>query len=587
MNDCLPYFCPEDDGDDDNCWPQKRENQPNNWPTVSNSLPDFGLVWNQSLKQILWKPGLSGLGFRSLPKGLNSVRVESLGIRQLLRVSVKSSCDGSLAGEQEFPLLCWFGVHIQLIRSLRMGSCLSAESRGPLPCSRSAALCGVRRKKHSRRKLGSRSSSFDSRRDETPGRLSATGVTQFASLFTQQGKKGTNQDAMTVWEKFGSRADTVFCGVFDGHGPYGHMVARRVRDHLPQKLSSYWEVNAKSNEVLREISLNGSSKNSEDESFVSADEQSQSCVDVNETEEQCEIFQTLRESFLKAFKVMDRELKVHRSIDCYCSGTTAVTLVKQGKDLVIGNVGDSRAVMGTRDGSNCLVAVQLTVDLKPNLPAEEERIRRCRGRVFSLQDEPEVARVWLPDTDSPGLAMARAFGDFCLKDYGLISVPEVTHRRLTESDEFIVLATDGIWDVLSNKEAVNIVASAPNRNSAAKNLVESAVRAWRIKYPTSKVDDCAVVCLFLNSETNNGSSSTCNSTKEKEPPLSTEQAEEEDPCGTIRTVKDILPDSSDDELSRDQIDSGTNWSAFEGVTRVNTMVNLPRYMPTKNDKASR
>jgi serine/threonine protein phosphatase PrpC len=75
---------------------------------------------------------------------------------------------------------------------------------------------------------------------------------------------------------------------------------------------------------------------------------------------------------------------------------------------------------------------------------EAARIQQCRGRVFALQDEPEVSRVWLPNNDSPGLAMARAFGDFCLKDYGLISVPEISYRRLTEKDEFIILATDGV-----------------------------------------------------------------------------------------------------------------------------------------------
>lgn len=75
---------------------------------------------------------------------------------------------------------------------------------------------------------------------------------------------------------------------------------------------------------------------------------------------------------------------------------------------------------------------------------EAERIRRCRGRIFALKDEPEVARVWLPNLDSPGLAMARAFGDFCLKGFGLISVPEVSYRLITEKDDFIVLATDGV-----------------------------------------------------------------------------------------------------------------------------------------------
>jgi len=75
---------------------------------------------------------------------------------------------------------------------------------------------------------------------------------------------------------------------------------------------------------------------------------------------------------------------------------------------------------------------------------EAERIKRCKGRVFALQDEPEVHRVWLPFDDAPGLAMARAFGDFCLKEYGVISIPDFSHRLLTDKDQFIVLASDGV-----------------------------------------------------------------------------------------------------------------------------------------------
>ena len=55
-----------------------------------------------------------------------------------------------------------------------------------------------------------------------------------------------------------------------------------------------------------------------------------------------------------------------------------------------------------------------------------------------------MPRVWLPFDDAPGLAMARAFGDFCLKEYGVISIPEFTHRMLTDRDQFIVLASDGV-----------------------------------------------------------------------------------------------------------------------------------------------
>uniref|UniRef100_A0A0D3DNG6 PPM-type phosphatase domain-containing protein n=1 Tax=Brassica oleracea var. oleracea TaxID=109376 RepID=A0A0D3DNG6_BRAOL len=70
--------------------------------------------------------------------------------------------------------------------------------------------------------------------------------------------------------------------------------------------------------------------------------------------------------------------------------------------------------------------------------------------------------------------MARAFGDFCFKDFGLISVPDVSYRRLIEKDEFVVLATDWIWDVLTNEEVVEIVAKAPTRCTAGRALVEAA-----------------------------------------------------------------------------------------------------------------
>lgn len=108
------------------------------------------------------------------------------------------------------------------------------------------------------------------------------------------------------------------------------MVAKKVRDCLPLRLNAHWEPNVSGEDVLREISINtAGSMNSEEAAFVSADEESRASIDAEEMEKYPEIFQTLKESFLKAFKVMDRELKMRPSVDCFCSGTTAVTLVKQ------------------------------------------------------------------------------------------------------------------------------------------------------------------------------------------------------------------------------------------------------------------
>lgn len=78
---------------------------------------------------------------------------------------------------------------------------------------------------------------------------------------------------------------------------------------------------------MRETSAN--TLYSADASLISADEESRVSIDVEEAEKQPEVFQTLKESFLKAYKVMDRELRSYTNIDCFCSGTTAVTFVKQ------------------------------------------------------------------------------------------------------------------------------------------------------------------------------------------------------------------------------------------------------------------
>lgn len=50
----------------------------------------------------------------------------------------------------------------------------------------------------------------------------------------------------------------------------------------------------------------------------------------------------------------------------------------------------------------------------------------------------------MPNGKTPGLAISRAFGDYCVKDFGLISMPDVTQRRITSSDQFVILATDGV-----------------------------------------------------------------------------------------------------------------------------------------------
>lgn len=109
--------------------------------------------------------------------------------------------------------------------------------------------------------------------------------------------------------------------------------------------------------------------------------------------------------------------------------------------------------------------------------------------------------------------------------------------------------------------------------------MEKAVKSWKSKYPTSKVDDCAVVCFFLDS---NEYISSASKAKENIVPT----AEEEDAPSTTG-LNPVDENGEATEANEDEADeeyaAGHNWSALEGVSRVNTLITLPRFVPGKDD----
>ncbi|KAL5072799.1 hypothetical protein RYX36_011783 [Vicia faba] len=298
------------------------------------------------------------------------------------------------------------------------------------------------------------------------------GSSKCISMYSQKGTKGVNQDAITVWENFGGEKDVIFCGVLDGHGPIGHKFSTYIRDNLPSKLSTTMKMSQQN--VSIDNSSNASKKSTNGNSW--------------------------EEQFFSSFNDMDQDLAKNIDREGFSGGSTAITLIKKGDQLIIGNLGDSRAVLCTKANDNNRVPIQLTVDLVPDVPSEANRVMKCGGRVFPAQEDPEVNRIWLPEGDCPGLAMTRAFGDFCLKKYGLSSVPEVFYRKILKEDEFVVMATDGIWNVLSNNEVITLVALAPKRSLAAKLIVRRAVQVWKQKFPSYHIDDCSAICLFFDED---------------------------------------------------------------------------------------
>ncbi|KAF5206414.1 phosphatase 2C family protein [Thalictrum thalictroides] len=154
-----------------------------------------------------------------------------------------------------------------------------------------------------------------------------------------------------------------------------------------------------------------------------------------------------------------------------------------------------------------------------------------------------------------------------------------------------------VWDVLSNEDVVDIVSSAPSRSSAARLVVDSAAREWKHKYPTSKMDDCAVVCMYLDGKMDSESEAEDQgisvATDHSHHSIAIEPDEGQNPepslqrnftvrsAGSAETCNSNGRVQVEDDKAEVVIGEDQNWSGLEGVTRVNSLVQLPRFSGEK------
>ena len=132
--------------------------------------------------------------------------------------------------------------------------------------------------------------------------------------------------------------------------------------------------------------------------------------------------------------------------DAKFQGSTICALLIKGNLVISINTGDSRAVMGFED-----TYIDLTLDHKPTEPSEEKRIINAGG--FVTRREQDVPRV------NGNLALSRSVGDFYLFPY-VISNPDIRKFDLSTFEEsFIVIATDGIFDVWSSGDVIKALSS--------------------------------------------------------------------------------------------------------------------------------
>lgn len=238
-----------------------------------------------------------------------------------------------------------------------------------------------------------------------------------------QGKRDTNEDQHSTilnLNKDNKELNNInFLGVYDGHG--GKLVSKYLKENLP----IYFIKKFKKNIYLKQNMF------------------SKHVVDV--------------------YNLIQNDLKDNhpRAVN-YCGSTCCITIHCEGFLWII-NVGDSRAVLSNENG----IAIPLSKDHKPNSPEERVRIENLGGKIIFDGVDWRIKN----------LSLSRAFGDIECTPY-VTHLPQIYCRKLSKGDKFLILACDGLWDVLSNQDAVDFILDLETKNyrgNYAKVLAEYAL----------------------------------------------------------------------------------------------------------------
>lgn len=263
-------------------------------------------------------------------------------------------------------------------------------------------------------------------------------------------------------------------GVYDGHGKAGDSCARYARDHVPINMAT-------------------------SEGFKRGDFE-----------------KGFQEAYLLTNTDMHRQEILGKFSDMM-SGTTAISSLLVGRTLYVANVGDSRAIMGVKDASSKskLRAEALSIDQTPFRQDERERVKRAGARVLTMdqiegyrdinenqfgseeEDDGDPPRLWCQDGAYPGTAFTRSLGDQVAERIGVCAEPELLRRELAPEDEFLLIASDGVFEFLSSQAVVDIVSHYDDILEACRAVVSEAYRLW-LQYEVRTDDISVIIVRFKN-----------------------------------------------------------------------------------------
>ncbi|PVV01826.1 hypothetical protein BB560_003742 [Smittium megazygosporum] len=292
---------------------------------------------------------------------------------------------------------------------------------------------------------------------------------------TARGTRGYNQDrisfrplripSMVFDKKDTTSAQVIGFSVFDGHG--GENCSQYLQDHLLSQIELISHT-----ELFQIVN----SYRSLGEPWRDYTPQALAyMLRTFENERRLQNRLTLRERLTLAY--LKTDLMICKNDWSLKQGSTACTILMWdpeglpfwSKDsnvhIMVANCGDSRAILcDTVDGG---IAHPLSNDHRPSLLSERQRLEKY-GTMFTIDSYGEERVMSM-------VANTRAFGDWSLKSFGIVAEPELNSLTISGSEAaFFVIVCDGITDVMTDQEIVDVVKGSKSAKHASEKLVSTA-----------------------------------------------------------------------------------------------------------------
>ena len=301
---------------------------------------------------------------------------------------------------------------------------------------------------------------------------------------TERGIQKINQDTYLVIPKVNNTHNAKIFGVFDGHGINSDKLSQEIRDYFIEFFSD-------KNKYEKEIIIDSNYRISSDENL----EKIYKHITKNNFKEINQLFKDINSKLHEKYQDNDFCLKT--------GSTLNILIVLNDKKtqalnkLISINLGDCKSILINEDNQ----VIELNKRHTPNDLEEKERIEKNGGEISRVDwADYGPLRIYYKNKRYPGLAMTRAFGDFNAEDLGFNTIPDIKEYDIYEKKpKIIILATDGIWQFLTNEQVKNIILpyyDEDNISGGIQKLVGNARKMWETKNPRF-IDDISVIVLFF------------------------------------------------------------------------------------------